>query len=122
MEHASGEAVRQAVLRSRLSRSGAVSVGRGKEVGQAENNGGVGDEIAHLKGGGLPFSREMLIDKGLVAEMGVRGGDVTRRRELVCAWLGIGTCDGKQLLRQLNTYGFTHEDLNEALAYAADNL
>ena len=70
----------------------------------------------------MPFNREMLIELGLVAEMGVRGKDVTRRRELVCAWLGIGACDGKQLLRQLNTYGFMPADLNEALAYATDNL
>jgi len=47
------------------------------------------------------------------------GGDVTRRRELVCMWLGIGQCDGKQLLRQLTTYGFTEGDLEEGLAYAA---
>lgn len=104
VEHASGEAVRQAILRSRLSRTGKAAAGD-MEVG-----------------GELPFNRGILMELGLVAEMGVRGKDVTRRRELVCAWLGIGVCDGKQLLRQLNTYGFTPAELSEALAYAADNL
>ncbi len=70
----------------------------------------------------MPFDRGMLMELGLVAEMGVRGRDVTRRRELVCAWLGIGVCDGKQLLRQLNTYGFTPDELDEALAYAKEAL
>ena len=101
MEHASGEAVRQAIRRSRPSRGGNVGAG---------------------VGGGLPFDRGMLMELGLVAEMGVRGRDVTRRRELVCAWLGIGVCDGKQLLRQLNTYGFTPDELDEALAYAKEAL
>ena len=43
---------------------------------------------------------------------------MTKRRMLVCEFLGIGECDGKQLLRQLNSYGFAHEDLEQALHYA----
>ena len=112
VEHAGGEAVRRAVLRSRLSRRGGTG---GKErktgTGTGTRTGtGTGKEV---------FTRAGLIGMGLVAEMGVRGGDVTRRRELVCMWLGIGQCDGKQLLRQLTTYGFTEGDLEEGLAYAA---
>ncbi|MFZ9626344.1 MAG: hypothetical protein ACO3AD_13865, partial [Burkholderiaceae bacterium] len=57
VEHAGGEAVRRAVLRSRLSR-------RGRGAGAGE---GV-------------LTRARLVEMGLVAEMGVRGGDVTRRR------------------------------------------
>lgn len=37
------------------------------------------------------------------------------RRDRVCNYLGIGSCDGKQLLKQLNIYGFTDDDLLRAL-------
>jgi ribonuclease M5 len=107
VEHAGGEAIRRAILQSKPSRFGMVG---GKQQGGEERT------------GVLPFDRQGLIDMGLVAEMGVRGGDVTRRREMVCRWLGLGTCDGKQLLRQLNTYGFEREDLERALAYAREAL
>lgn len=49
---------------------------------------------------------------------GLQGGSVTQRRGLVCAYLGIGDCDGKQLQHQLNRYGFTTEDVQRALAWA----
>jgi len=45
-------------------------------------------------------------------------GDVTKRRQLLCSYLGLGMCDGKQLLRQLNSYGFSQQELDEALRYA----
>ena len=48
----------------------------------------------------------------------LQGGNVTRRRGLVCAFLGLGECDGKQLLRQLNRFGFTMADVERALAWA----
>lgn len=48
----------------------------------------------------------------------LQGGSVTQRRSLVCAYLGIGDCDGKQLQRQLNRYGFTTEEVERALAWA----
>lgn len=51
-----------------------------------------------------------------------QGGDVTQRRALVCAYLGLGDCDGKQLLRQLNCYGFGREELAAALAWAEQQL
>jgi hypothetical protein len=47
---------------------------------------------------------------------------VTARRALVCDYLGVGACDGKQLLRQLNRYGFSGQDLDVALRWAAGRL
>jgi uncharacterized protein Smg (DUF494 family) len=47
---------------------------------------------------------------------------VRERRNLVCDFLGIGMSDGKQLLKQLNTYGFSQQDLNAALAWAEPRL
>ena len=45
------------------------------------------------------------------------------RRDMVCSYLGIGSCDGKQLLRQLNVYNFTDEDLARAIqCKAAKNI
>lgn len=64
------------------------------------------------------FSRDRLISMGLIAPMHQRGNDVTRRRQLTCEYLGIGHCDGKQMLKQLNAYGFLEKDLMEALQYA----
>jgi ribonuclease M5 len=69
------------------------------------------------------FHREALQAAGLIAQgMGQRGGDVTERRNLVCSYLGLGVCDGKQLLRQLNAYGFEEGDLAAALAWAQQQL
>lgn len=47
---------------------------------------------------------------------------MTERRNLVCDYLGLGMCDGKQLLRQLNSYGFTKSDLKGALAWSEPQL
>ncbi len=38
-----------------------------------------------------------------------------QRRVAVSAALGLGTCDGKQLLKQLNTYGFSRDNVAKAL-------
>ena len=38
------------------------------------------------------------------------------RRAAFSAALGLGNCDGKQLLRQLNIYGFEHQHVTDALA------
>jgi Domain of unknown function (DUF4093) len=35
-------------------------------------------------------------------------------RELVGRLLGIGMCDGKQLVRQLNRFDFTHAEVRPA--------
>lgn len=43
------------------------------------------------------------------------GGAVARRAAL-CSALGLGMCDGKQLLKQLNLYGFTRDEVDAALA------
>lgn len=43
---------------------------------------------------------------------------MTARRQLVCSYLGLGDCDGKQLLKQLNLYGFTEKELSEAMSWA----
>lgn len=47
---------------------------------------------------------------------------MTRRRNLVCDYLGLGTCDGKQLLRQLNRYDFSEERVMEAKAWADQQI
>ena len=47
---------------------------------------------------------------------------MTERRVLVCDYFGIGMCDGKQLLRQLNSYGFSKSDLTAALTWAEAQL
>ena len=51
-----------------------------------------------------------------------QAGGFAERRALVCAYLGVGNSDGKQLLRQLNAYGFLREDLAEALAWVQRQL
>jgi len=38
-----------------------------------------------------------------------------QRRAAVSAALGLGNCDGKQLLRQLNMYGFSRDTVAKAL-------
>ena len=47
---------------------------------------------------------------------------MTERRRLVCDFLGTGTSDGKQLLRQLNRYNFSLQDLQAALRWADAQL
>ncbi|PSC69712.1 ribonuclease M5 [Micractinium conductrix] len=60
------------------------------------------------------FTRQQLLDWGLVADMHARGGREAHRRSLVCGHLGLGDCDGRQLLRQLNRYGFTAAEVAPA--------
>jgi ribonuclease M5 len=64
------------------------------------------------------FTREDLIAAGLIADKQERNGNVTRRRFRVCDFLGVGLCDGKQLMKQLNRYNFTAEELKYALQWA----
>lgn len=47
---------------------------------------------------------------------------MTARRFLVGAFLGLGDCDGKQLLRQLNRYCFSRQELAAALEWAERQL
>ncbi|CAD7702814.1 unnamed protein product [Ostreobium quekettii] len=64
------------------------------------------------------FRREDLEDMGLVQPNGVRGVNVKLRRKEFCAFLGLGPCDGRQLLKQLNWYGFSRSQAAEAAAYS----
>ena len=40
---------------------------------------------------------------------------VAQRRKEVAEYLGIGDCNAKQLLKQLNLFGFTEEEVREAI-------
>ncbi|DBA97605.1 TPA: hypothetical protein ACH3X3_012509 [Trebouxia sp. C0006] len=69
------------------------------------------------------FSRADLVSWGLVVEMGTASSKqvgCVKRRAAVSATLGLGNCDGKQLLRQLNTYGFSRDDVAKALQAISD--
>ena len=65
------------------------------------------------------FTRESLAAWGLVAEDAVDDawapfGGVVNRRRLVGEYLGVGDCDARQLLRQMNLF-FTADEVREAL-------
>lgn len=51
-----------------------------------------------------------------------RPWSVSLTRHCVCEYLGLGTCDGKQLLRQLNSYGFEEGDVENALQWAEQRM
>ena len=38
-----------------------------------------------------------------------------QQRHQLCVKLGLGPCDGKQLLQQLNRFGFSRAEVEEAL-------
>ncbi|KAL6776176.1 hypothetical protein ACKKBG_A20145 [Auxenochlorella protothecoides x Auxenochlorella symbiontica] len=71
------------------------------------------------------FTRERLEALGLVASgigpaagaraEGSNSAATVRRRAALCDELGIGMCNGKQLLRQLNSYGFSMDDVVSVL-------
>ena len=56
------------------------------------------------------FRNRYLIYYAVALQMGC-----VQRRAAVCAALGLGNCDGKQLLRQLNQYNFSRESVGDAL-------
>lgn len=64
------------------------------------------------------FTRERLIDWGLASgdadEAWADFGGVVERRRLVGEYLGVGDCDGRQLLRQLNLF-FSETEAREAI-------
>jgi len=65
------------------------------------------------------FTRESLATWGLVAEdanadVWAPFGGVVNRRRLVGEYLGVGDCDARQLLRQMNLF-FTADEVREAL-------
>ena len=62
-------------------------------------------------------SLETAVDSSLTKAC-LQAGCVQRRAAFSAA-LGLGNCDGKQLLRQLNTYGFEKQHVTKALAAVA---
>lgn len=68
------------------------------------------------------FSRDDLEAMGLVQSNGGRGENVRLRRLELCAFLGLGPCDGKQLAKQLNRYGFTKDHVAEGLAFSEQRV
>ena len=66
------------------------------------------------------FTREALAERGLVADAVADAdvwadfGGVVQRRRLVGEYLGVGDCDGRQLLRQMNLF-FTEDEAREAI-------
>ncbi|RMZ56790.1 hypothetical protein APUTEX25_002879, partial [Auxenochlorella protothecoides] len=50
-----------------------------------------------------------------VGDQGSNSAATVRRRAALCDELGIGMCNGKQLLRQLNSYGFSMDDVVSVL-------
>ena len=66
------------------------------------------------------FTRERLIEWGLVSRDSLADatwadfGGVVERRRLVGEYLGVGDCDGRQLLRQLNLF-FSEAEAREAI-------
>lgn len=67
------------------------------------------------------FSAELLAALGLTAAFDSEAGPgASKLRHALCDALGIGRCNGKQLLRQLNCYGFTREEVSAALERLQD--
>lgn len=65
----------------------------------------------------VPFEEaEESIDKNVLIELGlIIGHDARRRREILGRKLHIGHSNGKQLLKKLNAFGYTEEDVRRAL-------
>lgn len=82
--------------------------------------------VAALKGacppqeGRCEFRREHLETLGLVTEMDSRANADNRRapemRQMVGRLLGIGRCNAKQMLHQLNRFGFERGEVEVAVA------
>ena len=53
----------------------------------------------------------MLIDLGLII-----GKDARKKREIIGRKLHIGHSNGKQLINKLNAFGYTEEDVRNALS------
>lgn len=60
--------------------------------------------------GNESISKDVLIDLGLIV-----GKDARRKRALLSQRLNIGHSNGKQLVKKLNAFGFTEQDVREAL-------
>ena len=56
------------------------------------------------------------IDKAVLIDLGlIIGPDARHRRDIVGRKLHIGHSNGKQLLKKLNAFGYTEEDVRRAL-------
>lgn len=64
-----------------------------------------------------PFEEaEETIDKSVLIDLGlIIGKDARRRREILGRKLHIGHSNGKQLLKKLNAFGYTEQDVRDAL-------
>lgn len=60
--------------------------------------------------GNESISKDVLIDLGLIV-----GNDARRKRAMLSQKLNIGHSNGKQLVKKLNAFGYTEEDVREAL-------
>ncbi|GMH32794.1 hypothetical protein BSKO_00628 [Bryopsis sp. KO-2023] len=85
VEHASPEAVAEALLNPKLSTRGRDDI--------------TWDDLEDLR---------------LVQSCGSRGDDVRARRTFFCGELGIGFCDGSVLVKQVNRFGFSWSDVTKA--------
>lgn len=62
------------------------------------------------------FSRSDILAWGLAAQHGAeQPAQCKQRRHQLCVKLGLGPCDGKQLLQQLNRFDFSRAEVEEAL-------
>ncbi|PTF09983.1 ribonuclease M5, partial [Staphylococcus equorum] len=57
------------------------------------------------------ISKSVLIDLGLII-----GKDARKKREIIGRKLHIGHSNGKQLINKLNAFGYTEEDVRNALS------
>lgn len=60
--------------------------------------------------GNESISKDVLIDLGLIV-----GKDARRKRAMLSQKLNIGHSNGKQLVKKLNAFGYTEQDVREAL-------
>ena len=70
-----------------------------------------------------PFEEgEESIDKSVLIDLGlIIGKDARRKREILGRKLHIGHSNGKQLLKKLNAFGYTEEDVRRALSMDKEN-
>ena len=64
-----------------------------------------------------PFEEsEETIDKSVLIDLGlIIGKDARYKREVLGRKLHIGHSNGKQLLKKLNAFGYTEDDVRKAL-------
>lgn len=87
---------------------------RGKIGVEHANKEDIKEALMHVSS---PFEEaEESIDKNTLIELGlIIGKDARRKREIIGRRLHIGHSNGKQLLKKLNAFGYTKEDVVQAL-------